>query len=458
VKREFILTDSKVLIIHVGHMSNKGTQALLKSDDSLIREIIDGPVSLSVSTTDGAGVKLLNLPEGTRILPTLIDVPYVKADSFAKEMGFSRKSILYKVFSIFSLFLMFVETTLLIFSAVLVKLGLPTFYRRAVLEAMARSDVVVSCSDENFKETASLLPLNMYWAATWWTMLFERMMEVSMARFLKKPIVMFPNSVGPFRTRVGNFLSRVALNNFDSMIIRDSVSYETVEELGILPRKTLTSDTALLFSPEQSTPTKTFASPSLGVCIGVYSQSLSKSDFQNFMDEIAKALDKVVELYGFNVYFFPHYISGFEFDDLDVSKIVFSRMKHSDKAAIFKIDSLDEFKLSLEKMDLLLSSKMHPMVLGMSGYVPTVCIAYDHKQTGFLKDLELEECLVHLSEVKSETIVSKIKYASDHREEIINRLKLQIPVRQEGVKDAIRNALLPFVRVKPRNETLSTIK
>jgi len=434
-------------------MSNKGTQALLKSDDRLVRQVVDGSVSLSVSTTDIEGVKQLNLPEGTQLFPTLIDVPYILTDRLAKEMRFSRKSILYKVFSLFSLFLMFVETFLLMLSVSLVRIGLPTLYRKKTLEAVAKSDVVVSCSDENFKETASMLPLNMYWAVTWWTMLFERMMEVTVARFLRKPVVMFPNSVGPFKTQIGRLLSRIALNNFDSIIIRDSVSYTTVEELGIFPRKTLTSDAALLFSPDRSVPVRTFASPSIGVCIGVYSQSLSQADFKKFMDEIAEALDNVVELYGFNVYFFPHYISGFENDDLEVSKIVLSRMRHSERAFVHKIDSLDEFKLSLEKMDLLLSSKMHPMVLGMSGYVPTVCIAYDHKQTGFLKDLRLEECLIDLENVKSEVIVSKISYVLDHREDIVNLLKEEIPIRQRGVFKAVRDALNPYVKTR-REKTL----
>ena len=437
------MTETKIHIIHVGHMSNKGTQALLKSDDRAIRDIVDGEVSLSVSTTDIDGVKQLNLPKNTIIMPTLIDLPYIIADNLAKRLGLSRKSVQYKVLSLYALFLMFQETALIAFSAVLVKLGLPALYKRSVLKRMASSDVIVSCSDENFKETASMLPLNIYWAITWWTMLFERMMEVSVASYLGKPIVMFPNSVGPFKTRLGLLMSKLALNNFDSIIVRDSVSFNLLKELRVVPKMMLTSDAALLFSTDSKVPVQKFSSPSIGVSIGVYNQSLSDEDFQSFMAENAAALDRIVDLYDLDVCFFPHFITGFENDDFEVSKIVLGMMKNKNRARIFKIDNLEEFKLCLEQMQLLISSKMHPMVLATSGFVPTVCIAYDHKQTGFLKDLGLAEYLIPLKDVDSETIVSKVGKVLEDRKEIVALLNEKIPVLQKEVKNAMRVALRP---------------
>jgi hypothetical protein len=305
------MVQSRLHIIHVGHMSNKGTQALLKSDDAAIREIIDGEVFLSVSTTDIAGVKRLNLPESTVIVPTLIDLPYIVADNFAKRLNVSRKSFQYKILSLFSLFLMFIETALLVPSALAVRLGLPSLYKRSVLDLMVRSDVIVSCSDENFKETASMLQLNVYWAITWWSMLFERMMEVAVASFLGKPLVMFPNSVGPFKTRLGLLMSKLALNNFDSLIVRDSVSFKSLRKLGVVPKMTLTSDAALLFSADSEVPHTKFSSRSIGVSIGVYSQSLTERDFQRFLVENAVALDRIVELYNLNVCFLPSFYYRF---------------------------------------------------------------------------------------------------------------------------------------------------
>lgn len=75
----------KVHIIHVGHMANKGTQGLLKSDVFILRNILEN-VDISLSTTDIKGVKSLNLPL-TAVLSPLVDIPYETADAYAKKMG-----------------------------------------------------------------------------------------------------------------------------------------------------------------------------------------------------------------------------------------------------------------------------------------------------------------------------------------------------------------------------------
>jgi len=431
-------------------MSNKGTQALLKSDDKALREIIADKVSLSVSTTDIDGVKRLNLPQDTDILPTLIDIPYIVADNLAKRMRISRRSIRYKILSLYSLLLMFAQTALLIPSAVFVRMGLPSIYKNRVLKRMAHCDVVVSCSDENFKESASMLPLNIYWAITWWTMLFERMMEVTVAKYLHKPLVMFPNSVGPFRTKLGLLMSKLALNNFDALIIRDSVSYKALKKLGVVPKMTLTSDAALLLTADTSVEAPKFGKPSIGVSIGVYNQSLNERDFQKFLFDNALALDRIVELYDYDISFLPHFITGFENDDFEVSRTVMSKMTHRSRAHVYKIDRLEEFKCCLEQMELLISSKMHPMILATSGFVPTVCIAYDHKQTGFLSDLGLTDCLIPLKDVNSDLIVSKVTQVMDSKPRIVSLLNSRIPELQSDVKAAMRDALEPFLKGKLR--------
>ncbi len=107
-----------------------------------------------------------------------------------------------------------------------------------------------------------------------------------------------------------------------------------------------------------------FLKPSLGVCPGIYSRSLSKKETENYIDGHAKALDAAIEKYGFSVVFIPHYISGFPHDDLDVSKLILDKMKNKHQAKIVIADGVKEFKMYLDQMDMIISSKMHPAILG----------------------------------------------------------------------------------------------
>jgi polysaccharide pyruvyl transferase WcaK-like protein len=435
---------TKIHIIHVGNMNNKGTQALLSSDVFILKETIKGDTSIAVSTTDVEGVKRLSLPIDA-VLPTILDLPYEKADYLTKRLGCSRSSPKYKGFAFGALLLFLVQTVFALISVVSCKIRLPVFYRKEVIKSISHSNLVISCSDENFKETASLLPLNIYWIFTWWSMLFERTIEIMVAKSLGKSVVMFPNSVGPFRTWAGRFLSKLALNNCEAIIIRDPISYEIVKSIGINCRKFLTSDMALLYNPKTKAAHYVVNHPTIGVCPGVYSFSISAKEIERYVIDHAKALDAAIEKYGFHVFFLPHYISGFEYDDFEISKLILENMKNKEHVSILRISSLEEFKLLINQMDLLISSKMHPAVLAVSGFVPAISIVYDHKQTGFFKDLELSEYAVPLQDASGQKLFSKIASAWSEREKMKALLATHVPKMQDNLKKTVIKAVKPFV-------------
>ena len=440
-----ILMRFRVLLIHVGNMNNKGAQALLKSDMSIIKEILKD-VDVMISTTDIEGVRRLNLCV-TKILPPIVDIPHEKADLFAKRFGFSRASLNYKIFVIGSLIWMFFQALIAVISTLLEKIGLKGFYRTEVFNSIKKADIVVSCSDENFKETASLLRLNIYWILTWWSMLFSRTWDVLSVKFFNKPIVMFPNSIGPFRTRIGRFLARLSLDKMSCILVREPISYEIVNSLGVKSPKILTLDTALLFRLDEKAVFNDFKHPSIGVSPGFYAFSLSKKEIKRYVVEHAKVLDDAIEKYGFYVYFLPHYVSGFEYDDLEVSKAILDNMRNKEKAVIYEAGSVEEFKCALDQMDLAISSKMHPAVLAISGLVPTLCIAYDQKQTGFFQSIGLGEYVISIQEFSHRKLSSKIDSIWLKRNKIKAMLKEEVSLSKDKIKDTMKSTFSSLLKL-----------
>jgi colanic acid/amylovoran biosynthesis protein len=327
------------------------------------------------------------------------------------------------------------------FSAVLVKIGLKGFYRSAVCTTLKNSDAVISCSDENFKEAAAFLPLNVYWIFAWWSMLVSRTWDVLITRFLGKPVVMFPNSVGPFRTLIGKLVSKSALKSFDFILIREPISYEITESLKIGTPRGLTFDTTWIFKPDDTASVKGHFNRCIGVSPGFYAQTFSREEIVKQTTFYAEALDEVVEQLGLSVLFLPHYVSGFSFDDAEISQMVIQRMRNRRHASILQVQTADEFKLLLDQMNIVVSAKMHPAVLALSGTVPTLCIAYDHKQTGLFNSLEMSECVISIEEFSRENLKSKILYVWNNREQIRARLRSRVPLIQKNVKDAIIHTL-----------------
>jgi len=413
----------------------------------VIKDIIKGDISFSVSTTDIEGVNKLNLPLAA-VLPPTVDIPYEKADYFAQKYGFTRESLRYKSFVVAGLILMLIQITLSVISVMLVKIGLRAFYRAHVLERIKDCRLVISYSDDNFKEGASLLPLKIHWLITWWSMLISRAWEILIAKFLGKPIVIFPNSVGSFQTWIGRFLSKLALNRCDRILLRDPISYDIVKSLGITSPRILTTDTTLLLNSNSGPLPKNRDHPVVGVSSGIYSRSLSIHEADRYVLAHAKALDRAIEKYGFSVVFMPHYVTGFRYDDLEISKLVLSKMKNSDKAKIVNAGSVEEFKELISRMDMVISSKMHPSVFAASAYVPTLNVAYDHKQTGFFVSLDMRDCVISIREVSYEKLLSKIDYVWNNRHRIKARLKTRVPPLRKHLKESIALAMAPFIEAK----------
>lgn len=428
----------KIHIVHVGNMANKGTQALLESDISMIREIFNNDVTISVSTADVQGVKRLSLT-ADGVFPTLVDIPYEVADSHAKRSGWERGDFRYKIIAALSLLNMFVQMYLSLVSTVLVRIGLKAFYRHEIICCMNDCDVVLSCSDENFKESASLLPLNAYWLLTWWSMLASKTWTILVAKWLSKPVVMLPNSVGPFRTAIGRALSRVALGSCESILIRDRRSLEIVEDLGVRSRVVLTGDTALLLKGSNTRLRN--KGLVIGVSAGLYGYSVSEKKMRDYVQAHADALDRVIESLGVSVVFLPHYVSGFRYDDLEISRMISGKMRHSDKTSFMDAGSAEEFKSLIGGVDVLVSSKMHPCVLAASSYVPSLCIAYDHKQTGFFTSLGMDQDVIALQNLTSERLFEKIMDLWGRRAERQRYLKAQVPLLRAQLREAITVAV-----------------
>jgi polysaccharide pyruvyl transferase WcaK-like protein len=325
-------------------------------------------------------------------------------------------------------------------STVLVRVGLKGFYRQEIIWCMNDCDVVLSCSDENFKESASLLPLNVYWLLTWWSMLASKTWKVLVAKWLGKPVVMLPNSVGPFRTAIGRTLSRIALGSCESILIRDQRSFEIAEDLGVRSRVVLTGDTALLL--KGSNRRLRNEGLVLGVSAGLYGYSVSEKKMRDYVQAHVDALDKVIESLGVSVVFLPHYVSGFRYDDLEISRMIRDKMKHSDRTSFVNAGSAGEFKSLIGGVDVLVSSKMHPCVLAASSYVPSLCIAYDHKQTGFFSSLGMDQDVIALQNVTSQRLYGKIMDLWNRRAERQKYLKIQVPLLQAQLKEAITTAVL----------------
>lgn len=436
-------TLPRIYIIHVGSVTNKGTHALLKSEISELKKMFSD-AKISISTMDTETLKRIEptLP----VYPPLIDIPYVRADLKAKAKGYGREPLKYKLDIVLHTFLMVLQFFLSMISIFLMKANLRGIYRSKTIEQFRDADIVISTSDESFKEGASNLPFNVTWMLTWWCMLFSRVWDLIVAKkMFRKPVIVFPSSAGPFRTFVGRLFGNIVFSNIDLLLLREKHSLKSLIDIKIRIPILITADTTLLFNFDRTRFHENLQKPVIGVSPGFYYRSLTRDKRQKYVSAHSRVLDYLVENYGFRVVFLPHNVTGFEYDDLKISEMILDGMRCKRKAKIICVETADEFKHFLGQLDVLLASKMHPAVLASTDYVPAVAVIYDHKQTGFFDQLGLVEYTIDINRVCYEELLFKLENILKHKEKIRKQLVSRVSCLQNDVRVKIREVILKFV-------------
>jgi len=430
-----------VYIFHAGNMNNRGTQALISSDVSTINKIFNNNVDIIISTSDIPGVKKLNL-NIKEITSTLIDIPFEKSDELIRKKGELKRGLKYILFSLFYFIRMFLQLFLVFLSTLSMKIGLRPFYQSKILNYIKKSDIIISCSNENYKEGSSLYSLNIFWLMTWWSLLFSRTVDVSISTMLKKRVILFPNSVGPFQTSVGKLLAKLSFSQFSYILLREAISYDIVKKMNLKSNMILTGDAALLYEvSDEKENLKKFDYPVIGISPGFYSRILNEREIENYILVHAKVIDYAIEKYGMHVHLLPHYVSGFENDDLDICNKIYEQCKNKNLISIIVTDNLKEFKNQLNVLDLHISSKMHLTILATSNFIPAISIAYDHKQIGFYQNFGLEGMAIKLKGLTYEGFRDELDFVWSNRSEIKNELEKKVPALQNSIFNSMKLAI-----------------
>lgn len=316
--------------------------------------------------------------------------------------------------------------------------------------------------------------------------LIEHSMDILLGVFLKKPVIIWAQSLGPFRSRLTSRLARFVLNRVALITVREEISRSHLRELGVsVPAIHVTADSAFLLEPAAEERAKEILSkagvngsdrPIIGVTIG-WSNRISetnttwylrpiKSIFQTSsiilpesvfefarrqinhfrgrdisgypkVREVAQIVDYLVEELDATVVLVPHdYNPGA--DDRILLGEILQRANQRNRVRLLTGDySAPEIKAVIGQCDLFIGGKMHSNIAATSMCVPTVAIQYSHKFYGIMRLLGQEKYVC--DKLIAEEVKSKVDQAWSDRERIRAELEANIGIVKE---QALYNAKL----------------
>jgi len=403
------MTDDIIkIVITNSHANNRGDEAAQRSlINSLKRLIPNAEFTVLIISPDG-----LQLQENVHILRTF---------SASKKTGLF--IILWTIFRSLGI-------------------RLPTFNKGheifEALEEMADADVIISA------------PGGPYFGDLYTSHeIQEHLLHIYLSKILRKPVMIYGPSMGPFESHRRNIIRKYILNKVEIITLRDHISKEYLNSLHLThPLIYLTADSAFqdiinldrneiknIMVEEKIIDSQNDGlnkKPLIGITpVGTewnYRNSVVPHEKQERYNKIiAKTIDYLIDKFDATIVFFPQ-LYGNSDDMLLINEII-RRVDKKDAVKILSKRWNSEIQQAvISQMDLFIGNRYHSVIFALKGKIPTVCLAYEHKSVGVMDVVKLNKFVIKIDNLSYEILIDKINQAWIEREEIKNVLKRQINV------------------------------
>ena len=260
--------------------------------------------------------------------------------------------------------------------------------------------------------------------------------------------------MGPFfKTKT---VCKLVLNLVDVISLREQTSLKLVQKQLSLshPLMCVTADCGVLQRPigtkmvEKLIPfdlAKGHKSPLIGIT--VYPAVKSYTDYKKYKQTMAGVADYVIKQYNATIVFVPQWYGSFS--DMPLINDIINQMQFKNRAYVTPESyHADEMHGIFGALDMIIATRYHSAVLASTMNVPCALIVYEHKASGFMHLLGLNDCILDIRELNMENLVSKVNIVWEKRAEI----KMLLPAKvaqtriraQYNVKLAV--ALLQFYK------------
>ncbi|HVQ44315.1 MAG TPA: polysaccharide pyruvyl transferase family protein [Candidatus Saccharimonadia bacterium] len=228
---------------------------------------------------------------------------------------------------------------------------------------------------------------------------------------LRKPTVLYSQSIGPFHGRLDERLVAFVLRRMTLILLREDTSAALLKDLGVTRNVKRAIDSGfLLTSSHKADIRNQYHIPADRLLVGVTVRSWLKGEAQRTYEAaVAAALDDLLETSAAHVIFIPQVTANKGDDDRVVSHRVRDLMHHP--AATTVVDGTPDhhrIKALYDNLDILLGTRFHSVIFSLTSYVPVLAIEYEHKTSGIMHDLKLDRWVIKIEDVTSAKLIEQL--------------------------------------------------
>lgn len=271
----------------------------------------------------------------------------------------------------------------------------------------------------------------------------------SLVLLLDRPLVLLPQSYGPFTHAPARWIARRILRGAQRIFTRDADGAEALRLLApaAASRIAFAFDLGFALEPHPAPEDLLRAiagipggGPLVGLNVsGLLANSRHARRRFHLRDDYAAAMRELVTALvlhrGCRVVLVPHVFGLGGESDLTASLHLWQSLRPEVAAHVLLWrHNLDQHEVKdwIGRCDFFIGARMHACIAALSQHVPTLALAYSHKFSGVLASLRVGELVFDLRHGDRHDLIAAVRTACDGRVELSDRLASRMPaVRAE---------------------------
>lgn len=256
------------------------------------------------------------------------------------------------------------------------------------------------------------------------------------------PVMVYAVGAGPLKDPSTIEMVKILLDQAAVVTVRDHISSQILEDIGVKREIIITADPALLLTSESidsnALKKEGFLDKKRIIGMSVRETSAAAPDIkeEHYHGLLANAADYMIERFDADVVFIPMEWKEF---DLQHSHAVISRMLRPQRATVLQGSYSSGQVLSIIKnLEFAVGMRLHFLIFSAIQGIPFVALPYSPKVAGFLGDFGIEMPPIHL--VDEGRLMAYIDKAWDNRKSLQEKIKNHLPALKE--RAATNNTLL----------------
>jgi len=306
---------------------------------------------------------------------------------------------------------------------------------KTTIDIMDRSDVIIDIRGIIFLGTGPRTHWNRYLLGNslrGFKSGLNEFLRFMVPWLLKKPVIKYTSSLGPFSLKWSRIFSRMYFGRFIKLIMaRENESFREIKSLRVNTPMITVPDTAFLLPANESVMSSHYNSlhsnnPLIGISVSF--QPLIRASTIDYCQIMADLAINLIDKYKAYIVLIPNQLEKGPHDDRKVAEIILSKIQ-SPNCEIIDTEPMlaQELKFVIRQCDSIIASRYHTIIAALSQNIPVMIVGWHYKYNGVLRLFKQEQWIINVKDLTSTAIIKKFKIFWDHQDEIRQSISEILP-------------------------------